>query len=90
LVLAAPLECPTTIVSILGDRDRIVDVAEMQESAQRMIRISGSDWTDCLWVKGYGDDSARGLDTDGLAAVWRHEQGNFVADGHVGGTFQRP
>jgi hypothetical protein len=92
LVLAAQVECPTTIVSIVSDTVDVSTVGSMHEPGREMIRISGNDWTDCLLVKGYRDTAAGDLCTDGYAAVWREERGGLglVPDGQVGGTFQRP
>ncbi len=54
------------------------------------IVISGNGWTESLVVRGFGHGNTDRLQTDGLAAVWRHEHGQFVPDGRIGGTFQRP
>ena len=91
LVLGAYLQLPATIVCIISDSaPQPLDVSSVAMTTPGPIRIAGGGWTDWVLVKGLGDGSAHGLDTDGLAGAWTHGDGRFAADGHVGGTFQRP
>jgi len=84
LVLAGRVRLPTTIVTVITDLvPELIDVSSATD-APGPLCVSNGNWSDWVLVKGYGDGSAYGLQTDGLAAAWIHRDGKFIADGQVG------
>jgi hypothetical protein len=90
LVLAGTTQLPATIVTVIADSapDRIL-ASSVGADETGPIRVYGTDWEDWLLVRGFAGAGAGSLESDALLAAWRHRDGTFVADGRVGGTFQR-
>jgi hypothetical protein len=91
LVLAASMTLPATIVSIVTDAASDgIQVSRGPDESGAPVRIGGGDWEDWLAVRGHDPGGSHALETDGVIGAWSREGEAFVADGTVGGTFQRP
>ena len=88
VVLAASMTLPATIVTIITDA--APDDVDVSRESGGPVRIGGADWEDWLTVRGLDPGGSHALETDGLIGAWRREGEASVADGTVGGTFQRP
>jgi hypothetical protein len=91
LVLAASLEVPAVLISVVSDLPPDGSpVPAVSAPSAGQIRIAGAGWTEWLLVNTKGQSAADGLQSDAHVAAWVETTGGLVADGRVGGTFQRP
>jgi hypothetical protein len=90
LVLSGNMDLPAVVVTVLADAVPEPLHVSSEVSAGGPIRVAGRDWADSVIAQGLGAGIHGALHSDALLAAWRDVGGRWVADGHVGGTFQTP